>query len=504
MKRLKKLLPVMLLALLAWNCQKEEASIPQENIMETASRSAIQKIDYRQLPLHIRDEVSHSVGAARGKGRTGKGGEPFGDVRQDRVDVMETDDGTTSYTLGMEKLAEGAYMDRLVVTEDVDGRLSTHILRYRPSGDWLARRASGETGWEAYTGDIAIFDGEGDPKAAGHFNGGQVTAQATGKGTAGKSDEMDCTITDMTLAGLEQDGVFYVTDIIIEYECSGSGTNDGDDDPDLDNGGGEFPQDQGPQGGGGGGNGEQIPTIIDDELVLEDKIINNLSNPCAKSIFTELENGIFENDILKPEVQIVTNNIFTLNFSETILKLFEDSTQTNYTILNGNVEGSNASTNPLNNTTTLSNAYLANATQLSIARTMIHELLHAYINSTLKNRPGFINMTLGMKMREYAKDRGIIEAGVFHHEFMAQYVDAMAYSLYEWDKQYGTGGNLGWDYYNSMAWGGLFQTDGSGSIVSETDSFKELVPNSNDRQDIADIVFNEIKGKSDAKGTKCD
>ena len=86
---------------------------------------------------------------------------------------------------------------------------------------------------------------------------------------------------------------------------------------------------------------------------------------------------------------------------------------------------------------------------------------------------------------------------------MGQYVNAMAYSLYAWDKTYGTRGNLGWKYYKSMAWGGLFQTDGVGSITSETDSFKELVPNSSDRQSIAEIVFNKLKGNNDAKGTTC-
>ena len=56
-----------------------------------------------------------------------------------------------------------------------------------------------------------------------------------------------------------------------------------------------------------------------------------------------------------------------------------------------------------------------------------------------------------------------------------------------------------------MAWGGLFQVDPSTGLISlETDSFKELVPNANDRQEIANIVLNEIKGNSDAQGTQCD
>lgn len=31
----------------------------------------------------------------------------------------------------------------------------------------------------------------------------------------------------------------------------------------------------------------------------------------------------------------------------------------------------------------------------------------------------------------------------------------MTYALYRWDKNHGTGGNLGWQYYHDMAWGGL-------------------------------------------------
>lgn len=86
---------------------------------------------------------------------------------------------------------------------------------------------------------------------------------------------------------------------------------------------------------------------------------------------------------------------------------------------------------------------------------------------------------------------------------MGQYIDAMAYSLYKWDKEYGTGGHLGWNYYKSMAYSGMFQVDPGGNIATEVVAFKELVPNANDRQAIADIIFNEQNGNNDAKGTEC-
>src|SRR5690606_27747570 len=103
---------------------------------------------------------------------------------------------------------------------------------------------------DAYSGEIAIFDGEGNPKAAGVFGNGQVTGQATGKGAAAKEDVMDCVVTDVSYGGVVLDGVFHVTDIIIDYECSGGGGDGLEPGPDLPNGGGQLPQGGGqPQGG---------------------------------------------------------------------------------------------------------------------------------------------------------------------------------------------------------------------------------------------------------------
>lgn len=78
---------------------------------------------------------------------------------------------------------------------------------------------------------------------------------------------------------------------------------------------------------------------------------------------------------------------------------------------------------------------------------------------------------------------------------MGQYV--------EWDIRYDTGTDLGFEYYRAQSYGGLFQTDANGTITTETDSFKELVPKSKDRQDIANKILNEQNNNGNAKGTKC-
>src|SRR5690606_39091546 len=198
------------------------------------------------------------------------------------------------------------------------------------------------------------------------------------------------------------------------------------------------------------------------------KINNNLTNSCANNIFTELETEMLKKDLLQ-KIMHPTQNV-NLNFSESILKLFNDSSILNYSITNGDLKDSNGRTNGAS--TTISNFYLKNATQLSIARTIIHEMVHAYLNVKYKNAMSFDNgLDFKLKMDIYAKDNGItdINSNKFHHEFMGQYVDAIAISLLSWDEKYGTGGIktkdlkgndiLDWEYYRSMAFGGLFQID---------------------------------------------
>lgn len=57
-----------------------------------------------------------------------------------------------------------------------------------------------------------------------------------------------------------------------------------------------------------------------------------------------------------------------------------------------------------------------------------------------------------------------------------------------------------------MAFGGLFyDKNPNPNIVEleETDSFKALVPNASDRQEIINIIKNEQDGNAHAEGTKC-
>jgi hypothetical protein len=55
-----------------------------------------------------------------------------------------------------------------------------------------------------------------------------------------------------------------------------------------------------------------------------------------------------------------------------------------------------------------------------------------------------------------------------------------------------------------MAFGGLYTQDPISGAINYTDSFIELVPNEEDREDIINIIINEQNGTSDAEGSTCE
>ncbi|WP_144607521.1 hypothetical protein [Algoriphagus algorifonticola] len=268
----------------------------------------------------------------------------------------------------------------------------------------------------------------------------------------------------------------------------------------------------GSQGGSGSGGGDdyQRPPCCDDPIPVPPRdeptydppsipapstIINQLTNPCAADIFLELSKGnAYLTDI---------TGLGSLDIFPGMLDLFEQSGQFDYRIQNGNT-GSEAggSTSPIVNgiiTITLSNDYLLKATSLSIARTIIHETVHAYLRKQTSYRSA-TDMNTHQLLVEYGrKYPGIINDA--HHSLMSQFILGMAVSLYNWDKKYGpTGGSLGFDYYYKMAFGGLVK-NGTRELILEA---KPYLPDGVSWDEIRKILENEATGNYQANGEKCD
>ncbi|GHB45102.1 hypothetical protein [Mongoliitalea lutea] len=242
----------------------------------------------------------------------------------------------------------------------------------------------------------------------------------------------------------------------------------------------------------GSGGGGAIGTIGDSgntetrvPVLMRPKVTNKLTNPCASQIFIETLRN-YDNDFRIPPI--------VGNLNGTIMKMFEDASKIPYEINNGKINGNGLTTN-INGTitVTLNDSYLNSATQLSIARTIIHENVHAYFLYMAKTNTNFAE-----GLDNFAKENNIFNLPNAHHELMRQYVLGMAVSLWNWDKNYGeTRGNLNFDYYYAMAFAGLVDYD----TKEPNQAFKDLAGNR--LVEFLEIIANEALGNSNAKGKRC-
>lgn len=198
------------------------------------------------------------------------------------------------------------------------------------------------------------------------------------------------------------------------------------------------------------------------------------------------------------------------DFSSLIIDLLNKSGKFDVVIMNSDfLDGgltNGVSTNRMYNATTgkyeiwieLSNHYLSTATEISIARTILHETIHAYLTYSSTTDPTGV---LTSELMRYATANGYTTNHSIHHEFMGQYVDAIGVALWSWDMSWGTKGQISLDYAKDVAWGGLTGYPSS-SGWNYYDSFKEINSLS-DIQRIENIINNEKEGTSLAKSEKC-
>ncbi len=179
----------------------------------------------------------------------------------------------------------------------------------------------------------------------------------------------------------------------------------------------------------------------------ENLIIDPSVSDCVQSIIDPL---ITKSDF----VSLVPNVPINTNLSSLILDLFSNSSNHNLKIEVGSLSsGVNAETVPSSQggghflyTTTINSSYINNATDLAIARTVIHESVHAYLSYIYHDQPF---SSISVILRHHLSQNGAT-TNTAQHEFMVQYVDAVAYSLQNWDNN-GLGSI---DYYKYLAWSG--------------------------------------------------
>lgn len=207
---------------------------------------------------------------------------------------------------------------------------------------------------------------------------------------------------------------------------------------------------------------------------INDEIKDGLLKPCLKKIL----------DNLKKTAASPGNMI--VNFTGSWANGY------NWTVQTGTINGeASGTTNPTYNlttgvTTTFDSQKYPEATDLSWARTMLHESIHAYLVTYFKvDKPGWI-----ATYPQMVTDWGVKQNwNAVHHEEIAR---SLVKSIGEALEVYGIsqGFNLTKQFYEDMAWGGL-QT---------SDAFKALP--SSEKQRISDTLATELTGMDTNGDTK--
>ena len=224
------------------------------------------------------------------------------------------------------------------------------------------------------------------------------------------------------------------------------------------------------------------PDSIDNHA--EEILIENL-DPCSKSIFILIQNGNSLRDIINQFAGEDSQFSWTIETNDG--SSFENQNnlaETNWSNATGNEY-----------LTEIKSSYINSATRLSIARTIIHEAIHAYILSFLDSGVSsfttiFPELWNDLVSRKYGDPNTPSGWNLYHHQEMARnYVNTISDALANWD-----GNQHNSQYYTDLAWGGLIETQIFNETSDLTDSDRIRIAESNKAEDL---------NNSTALGTPC-
>lgn len=208
-------------------------------------------------------------------------------------------------------------------------------------------------------------------------------------------------------------------------------------------------------------------SIIELGASENNEILGVKLSPCMQSILTDLRN--LKHGSVGQIIQKFSRGISGYNWELKADSLSGVTAQTDFSSYKN-------STRTI--TTTFDSQAWPNATELSWARTLLHESLHAYLLVYFStNKSSFIE-----RYPQMMQDLGILHEwdAVHHEEFARSLAFSIAYSLEEYGKMKGY--TLSKQFYEDMSWAGL----------QDTEAFKKLPLNEQTR--ILDTVSAELTG----------
>ncbi|PHQ29699.1 hypothetical protein [Leeuwenhoekiella nanhaiensis] len=246
---------------------------------------------------------------------------------------------------------------------------------------------------------------------------------------------------------------------------------------------------------------EAIGVLMDDGKVFweEGIIITKDVEKCAPGIISKLIIDKTYLDLGDMDQSVVEQ----LNLAGHILDIFNSSNKYNlifdaaYLPLNSAGQKRNAMTTPerdpnnpyiINFRITLDKGLINNATDLAIARTIIHESLHAYLSYKYQDQPF---SDLSSSLRKLLEASGFSSDKAQHNLMSQEFVNAISNSLANWDNN-----QINPNYYDYLSWSGAMLA--SPAYQSLSTDFQKNVFDANVAEGDAQNSFT-----SKAKGSVC-
>ncbi len=229
-------------------------------------------------------------------------------------------------------------------------------------------------------------------------------------------------------------------------------------------------------------------TVTKRAFVIEEKIESTQLDPCSGQILNELK-SLKQNDIAMIISRFGTpNSSYDWELITTSPSVLGNAAET---------DRRNGST-PFDYVTKIGPTYKNKATKISIARTILHEMLHAYMISHIDdvNAGNTVDIKKFIQLWQYIRTKTAPggSSQPAQHEYMAQrFIPPLRDALKEWD-----GAKQSIQYYVDLAWGALFNTNTFNHFHPIGSTSRTRIMNRNSAED-----NNSNSNGTRPKGTKC-
>lgn len=354
-------------------------------------------------------------------------------------------------------------LDNLIIHKDANGNYVERIFKVIPDKDYLIKSNGRTNKAIPFEGLTVITDWKGEPISGFKYINGKPVAKLVGTKQLriATTSETCETVSYWSCASGDGGSTWYCSEVERETFCYNPNPNNYNPNPnDYD--------DSGLPSGGGGLGGTTGNGISSTPMQSFDLVPDFKNNLCAKSVFDKLmaqEGGIssFINSFSKGRF---ARFVYTIKITNN-LSTIQDGTTTR--------EGSTFITE-------LNCELFQNFTQLAMARTILHEALHAYMQAYLRQ---YGKEIFQKDFPNVAFAYGTVTSDT-HEEIAQNYLTEIADALKKFDN-----GRQSDEYYKKLAWAGL----------KGTNSFKQKSKEDKDEIDI--LIANEQYYSVDSKGEKC-